>query len=82
MINASDIQEHSEVVGADGRHIGTVDGVEGSRIKLTRTENDPGHQSHHHFIKLSAVATIEGGRVKLSVNGDEAIEEADGTSFH
>jgi hypothetical protein len=82
MINASDIKEHSEVVGADGRHIGTVDRVEGSRIKLTRSENDPGHQNHHHFVELSSVETVEDGRVKLSVNGVDAIEEADGSSFH
>lgn len=82
MFNASDIKEHSEVVGADGRHVGTVDSVEGSRIKLTRNENDPGHQSHHHFVELSSVAKVEEGRVKLSVNGADAIEEADGSSFH
>ena len=82
MINASEIQEHAEVIGADGRHVGTVDRVEGGRIKLTRNENDPGHQDHHHFIELSSVATVEGGRVKLSVNGKDAIKETDGSSFH
>lgn len=82
MINASEIREHAEVVGADGMHVGTVDGVEGGRIKLTRNENDPGHQSHHHFVSLSNVAAIDGGRVKLSVKGEDAIEEADGSSFH
>lgn len=82
MINASDIREHSEVVGADGRHVGTVDRVEGGRIKLTRGENDPGHQSHHHFIDLANVAGVEGGRVKLSINGLDAIEEGDGSAVH
>jgi hypothetical protein len=82
MINASEIREHAEVIGADGLHVGTVDGVEGGRIKLTRNENDPGHQSHHHFISLSNVESVEGGRVKLSVIGKDAIEEADGTSLH
>ncbi len=82
MINMSDIREHAEVVGADGRHVGTVDRVEGGRIKLTRSENDPGHQGHHHFIELSDVASIEDGRVKLSVDGIDAIEESDGSSFH
>lgn len=82
MINASEIREHAEVVGADGHHVGTVDRVEGSRIKLTRNENDPGHQDHHHFIALENVAGVEGGRVKLSVNGQDAIEEGDGSSFH
>lgn len=82
MINASDIREHAEVVGADGRHIGTVDRVEGGRIKLTRGENDPGHQDHHHFIDLANVASVEGGQVKLSLKGADAIEEDDGTSRH
>ena len=82
MINASEIREHAEVVGADGFHVGTVDRVEGGRIKLTRNENDPGHQGHHHFVSLSNVEGIEGGRVKLSVNGADAIEEKDGQSCH
>ena len=82
MINASEIREHAEVVGADGVHVGTVDGIEAGRIKLTRSENDPGHQDHHHFISLSNVEGIEDGRVKLSVKGRDAIEEADGASFH
>ena len=82
MINASEIREHAEVSGADGHHVGTVDRVEGGRIKLTRNENDPGHQNHHHFVSLSNVEGIDGGRVKLSVKGKDAIEEADGNSFH
>lgn len=82
MINASEIREHAEVVGADGLHVGTVDRVEGGRIKLTRNENDPGHQNHHHFIELSNVDSVEGGRVKLSVKGADAIEEPDGGSTH
>lgn len=82
MFSISEIKEHQEVVGADGRHVGTVDGIEGNRIKLTRTENDPGHQDHHHFVSCDKVAAVEGGRVKLSVNGADAIEEKDGQSFH
>jgi len=31
-----DIKEHMEVIGADGVHVGTVDKVEGGRIKLTK----------------------------------------------
>jgi hypothetical protein len=33
MINASQIQEHAEIIGSDGIHVGTVDRVEGGRIK-------------------------------------------------
>ena len=32
----TDIKEHMEVIGADGVHIGTVDKVEGNRIKPRR----------------------------------------------
>ena len=31
-----DVREHMEVIGADGVHLGTVDQVEGDRIKLTK----------------------------------------------
>lgn len=82
MFNASDIEENAEIVGADGRHVGRVDGVEGERIKLTRGENDPGHQDHHHYIAMKNIASIKGGRVQLSVNGADAIEEKDGSRFH
>ena len=36
MDNLSKIKEHAEVIGADGVHVGTVDRVEGDRIKLTK----------------------------------------------
>ena len=32
MINASEIREHMEVVGSDGKHVGKVDHVLGSEI--------------------------------------------------
>jgi hypothetical protein len=36
MTNLDMIREHMEVIGADGVHIGTVDHLEGGRIKLTK----------------------------------------------
>lgn len=74
MINASQIKEHAEVIGADGVHVGTVDRVEGSRIKLTKNDNGKaGHEGHHHFIPLDMVSDVEGDRVRLSKNGKDAI---------
>jgi hypothetical protein len=35
----TDIKEHMEVIGADGVHVGTVDKVEGDRIKLTKKDS-------------------------------------------
>lgn len=74
------IREHMEVIGADGVHIGTVDKVEGGRIKLTRADSGEGsHQGHHHYLPLGLVADVEGDTVRLSANADVAysLEEED-----
>jgi hypothetical protein len=34
MIDASKIKEQMEVKGSDGKHIGTVDAVEGKRVSI------------------------------------------------
>ena len=39
MSGFEDIREHMEVIGADGVHLGTVDRIEGDRIKLTKAES-------------------------------------------
>lgn len=68
------IEEHMEVIGADGVHIGTVDRVEGDRIKLTKKDSGEGsHKGHHHFIDKSLVAEIEGNKVRLSANSAVAV---------
>ena len=69
MVNASQIKEHMEVIGADGVHVGKVDKVEGQRIKLTKADSGEGaHKGHHHFVSLGLVADIEGDKVRLSAN--------------
>ena len=80
MVDATQIQEHAEVIGADGVHVGTVDKVEGNRIKLTKkdsaaqvVEGTGSHEGHHHFISLGLVADIEDGKVRLSANADVAV---------
>jgi hypothetical protein len=74
MADTSKIKEHMEVIGADGAHVGTVDRVEGKRIKLTKADSGQGsHKGHHHFIELGLVADIEGNKVRLSANGDVAV---------
>jgi hypothetical protein len=81
MADASNIKEHAEVIGADGVHVGTVDKVEGNRIKLTKKDSGEGHhEGHHHFIPLSLVADVEGDQVRLSANADVAVtfEEEEG----
>jgi hypothetical protein len=80
MADLSKIKEHAEIIGADGVHIGTVDHVEGDRIKLTKRDSGEGsHENHHHFLPLSLVADVENGKVRLSANADVAVtfEEED-----
>ena len=69
-----DIKEHMEVIGADGVHVGTVDKVEGGRIKLTKKDSGEGsHKGHHHFIDKSLIAEVEGNKVRLSANANVAV---------
>ncbi|MEO6225318.1 MAG: DUF2171 domain-containing protein [Sphingomicrobium sp.] len=70
MSGIEDIREHMEVIGADGAHLGTVDHVDGDRIKLTRADSGVGHDDHHHYIPRGLVATVEGDKVRLSANAD------------
>jgi hypothetical protein len=72
MADLGAIKEHMEVIGADGVHIGTVDSVEGGRIKLTKQDSGS-HGDHHHYISGGLVAEVEGDRVRLSANGDAAV---------
>lgn len=77
MVDASQIKEHAEIIGADGTHVGTVDGVEGDRIKLTKNDSpqtEDGQGAKHHYISLGLVADIEDGKVRLSANGAEAVQ--------
>jgi hypothetical protein len=70
----ADIKEHMEVIGADGVHVGTVDEVEGNRIRLTRKDSGEGsHEGHHHFVDRNLVADIEGNKVRLSAIGAVAV---------
>ena len=70
----STIREHMEVIGADGVHVGTVDKVEGDRVKLTKKDSgQSGHEGHHHYISRGLVADVEGEQVRLSANADVAL---------
>ena len=71
MANLSQIRPHAEVIGADGVHVGTVDEVEGVRLRLTRSDS-PGRR--HRYIDAGLIADIEpDGAVRLSANGEVAV---------
>lgn len=73
MSGFEDVREHMEVIGADGVHVGTVDRIDGDRIKLTKAENVGSHEGHHHYISRGLVADVEGDKVRLSANADVAV---------
>ena len=82
MADLSRIREHMELIGADGVHVGTVDKVDGDRIKLTKADSGAdieggeggAHSGHHHYVSLGLVADIEGDQVRLSATGANAAE--------
>jgi hypothetical protein len=83
MADLGAIKPHMEIYGADGARVGTVDSIEGGRIKLTRADSGS-HRRHHHYISGGLVAAVEGDRVRLSANADNAAfleEEKDGSGL-
>jgi len=80
MADVSAITEHMEIVGADGGHIGTVDHVDGNRIKLTK--NDSGAGGKHHYLPLSLIEDVDGGKARASFKAELAPQfwETDATS--
>ena len=80
MVDLTQITEHMDIIGADGVRIGTVDKVEGSRIKMTKAVSGS-HDDHHHYLSGGLVASVEGNQVRLSATAASALlfeEEADG----
>jgi hypothetical protein len=73
-MSQQNIKEGMEVIGADGVHVGTVDRIEGNRIKLKKHDSGAGlHKGHHHYIELGFVAGVEGAKVRLSANAAIAV---------
>ncbi len=70
MIDTTQISEHMEVVGSDGQHVGTVD-----KLCLKLTKKDPAAQGQHHILPLDAVASVQGGKLMLSMPAAQAMEQ-------
>src|SRR5438876_12034430 len=66
MINASQIKEHMEVRGSDGKHVGTVLGVEGKQVRIASGGMD-------HYIEVAAVDAVQGKSVTLSKTAEETV---------
>ena len=66
------IRPGMEVVGTDGRHVGTVDRIDGFNIKLKRA--DPGVADPHHLIPLDWVQSVA-GQITLSKSAHDAMRQ-------
>lgn len=64
----NEVAEHMEVIGSDGEHVGTVDGVRGDRIVLTKSDRDSG--GHHHSIPCSWIQSVD-ERVTIAMTADQ-----------
>ncbi len=70
MMFTEQIREGLEVVGSDGAHVGTVDGLSGTLLKLKKS--DPSSEGTHHYLDIGLVVAIEGNNAKLLVPAEEA----------
>jgi hypothetical protein len=66
MIDASQIKEQMAVKGSDGKHVGTVIGVEKDRLKLASGGMD-------HDIDLDMVDEVDSQTVRLRKTAEEAV---------
>lgn len=73
------VEPGMKIVGADDAPLGTVDKVEGDRIKMTRADSGS-HEGHHHYLSGGLVAGVEGDTVRLSATSANAalLEEEQG----
>ncbi|MFO0845368.1 MAG: DUF2171 domain-containing protein [Gemmataceae bacterium] len=69
MAGIGDIREHMAVYGSCGDRVGTVDGVRGEWLCLTR---DPGSGDQPHCVPLDWVDSV-GRHVRLSRPCDEVL---------
>ena len=82
MAGIDDVKEGMEVIGADGAHVGTIDRIEGDRIKLTKKDSGQGsHEGHHHYLSPRPDRRGRGRAGPASADADVAVsfEEEEGS---
>ena len=71
------VRDHMKVVGSDGEEVGTVDHLDGDRIKLTRDGS-----GQHHFLPGDCVASVGDGQVRLSMPAMQAKRQWQGEAIN
>jgi len=66
MINASQIKAYMEVKGSDGKHVGTVLGIEDGSVKVASGGMD-------HTIDIGLVEAIDRDTVRLRKTAEETV---------
>ncbi|MFW8626600.1 DUF2171 domain-containing protein [Deinococcus sp. ME38] len=56
--------EHLQVKDVNGEHVGTVDHMDGERVKLTKNDSADGQ---HHYLSLDQVESVDDVAVYLNV---------------
>lgn len=72
-MQTANIREHMKVIGSDQQPVGTVDKVEGDRIKLSRS--DPQAQGKHHYIPADWIDRVDGDQVCLRQKAQDACRQ-------
>jgi hypothetical protein len=72
------VREHMAVVDINGLHVGTVDRVEGPRIKLTRSDSPDPTEAGDSHIALSLVRSVDDDTVRLTVSALALAEASKG----
>ena len=67
MVDKAEIKEMMEVKGSDGKHVGTVDRVEGERVNLIAGGS-------FHSIDIGMVDSVEDGVVRLSETAEDTMQ--------
>ena len=81
-IDTSRIEEHMDVIAADGESIGKVDHMQEGKIKLTKNDS-PDHQ--HHLVPLMWIDHIDQhvhlnktlAEIRAATSGSSGLSKAD-----
>ena len=72
MMFIEQVREGLEIVGSDGVHVGTVDALSGTLLKLKKS--DPSSGGAHHYLDIGLIVAIRshqpGETIRLTVERD------------
>ncbi|CAM3555417.1 DUF2171 domain-containing protein [Deinococcus saxicola] len=63
--------EHMQVKDRNGEHVGTVDHLDGDRMKMTKSDSSDGQ---HHYVALTQVESMDDVAVYLNITREEALK--------